>query len=576
MSVIHPSHRAEFRRGAWIVALLGIAMAAMLGFRLPEAVGAVPAYAPLHTALETVSIAVAVLVFAIGWSSPRPETPRNVVLIGQLMLGAAILDFAHLLSYQGMPDFVTPSDPEKAIAFWFAARALTAAAMLVAAFLRWDSPSRRAEGVGWLVLVLALAAGVHGVVLFHPGVLPRSFVPQLGLTPFKLAVEYVLIGFFLLAALALARQLARPRSFGTSALLAASLTMAMSEAFFTRYVSVTDGYNLVGHLYKITAFFFLYRALVVETVKRPYAALESARDQLAAMLEALPDQVFEVDGKGRVLALHAGREGFLVPSGDPRRPMDLPALLPPDAARTCLDAIAEARRAGRAHGAEITLDLRDGPRAFELSVARHGHEDQERFVVVSRDVTERKAMQWRIQRLAYFDTLTDLPNRSLLLDRLEMALRQHDRMGEFGAVLFIDLDDFKKLNDAEGHAAGDTMLQDVAERLQSAVREADTISRYGGDEFVVVLGDLGPDATLARANAHVVAERIRSSLAAPFSVGVQRSGGPPCVAEHRGTASIGIALFKRKAESKHTLLQRADAAMYEAKQSGGNAIRFAA
>jgi diguanylate cyclase (GGDEF)-like protein/PAS domain S-box-containing protein len=185
-------------------------------------------------------------------------------------------------------------------------------------------------------------------------------------------------------------------------------------------------------------------------------------------------------------------------------------------------------------------------------------------VVIFQDVSERKANEARIHDLAFYDPLTRLPNRRLLLDRLGLALPASARRDSYGAVLFLDLDNFKVLNDTRGHEFGDLLLVEVARRLMSCVRAQDTVARLGGDEFVVMLEDLDEDAGRAAAQAEAVGEKIREALSADYSLQTHR---------HQCSSSIGITLFKGTEVGGGELLKRADVAMYQAKAAGRNTIR---
>ncbi|MDO8292426.1 MAG: EAL domain-containing protein [Gallionella sp.] len=186
-------------------------------------------------------------------------------------------------------------------------------------------------------------------------------------------------------------------------------------------------------------------------------------------------------------------------------------------------------------------------------------------IVTFVDITQRKKTEDEIHRLAFYDSLTGLPNRRLLLDRLQHALASSARSGRHGAIMFIDLDNFKVINDTRGHDRGDMILIETARRLQSCVREGDTVARLGGDEFVVMLEDLGSKAKEAAAQAEEVGEKIRGNLNQSYML--DENG-------YRSTASIGISLFVDRTTSADTLLKNADIAMYQAKGAGRNAVRF--
>ncbi|MGC2518359.1 MAG: EAL domain-containing protein, partial [Burkholderiales bacterium] len=189
------------------------------------------------------------------------------------------------------------------------------------------------------------------------------------------------------------------------------------------------------------------------------------------------------------------------------------------------------------------------------------------------DITLRKAAESRINNLAFYDTLTGLPNRRLLRERLEHLLARGARSLRHGAIMFLDLDNFKTLNDTQGHGVGDQMLIEVAQRLQSSVRQGDTVARLGGDEFVVMLEDLDAEGSAA-AQVEVVAEKILEALNQPCRLETPAGHGEQNTIHYHGTASIGITLFGDQGESVDELLRRADLAMYRAKAAGRNTLRF--
>jgi len=195
---------------------------------------------------------------------------------------------------------------------------------------------------------------------------------------------------------------------------------------------------------------------------------------------------------------------------------------------------------------------------------------------VAHDITEQKLAEEHIKHFAFYDSLTQLPNRRLLSDRLTLAFAASKRSQRYGALMFLDLDNFKPLNDEYGHEYGDLLLIEVANRLKVCVREIDTVARYGGDEFVVIVGDLDLDRNESLIQAGRVAQKIRTSLAQPYLLTVPQEGGRSATVEHRCTASIGVALFFNHEGSEEEVLKRADMAMYEAKEAGRNVVRFGA
>ena len=184
---------------------------------------------------------------------------------------------------------------------------------------------------------------------------------------------------------------------------------------------------------------------------------------------------------------------------------------------------------------------------------------------VGRDISEQKRREDEAQRLAFYDTLTGLPNRRLLMDRLGQSLIGNARSHRHGAVLFLDLDNFKDLNDTQGHDVGDLLLEKVANRLTTCVRQGDTVARFGGDEFVVMLEDLDDNIQAAIEQAGTVANKILTTLNLPFDLKGK---------SYYSTPSVGITLFNGKSDTIEELLKRADLAMYQAKAAGRNTLRF--
>jgi diguanylate cyclase (GGDEF)-like protein/PAS domain S-box-containing protein len=224
--------------------------------------------------------------------------------------------------------------------------------------------------------------------------------------------------------------------------------------------------------------------------------------------------------------------------------------------------------------------LRDGSKSQVVLETRHRRKDgscypaeirlqllgvEPRFVALVTDTTERRRAEEAIKHLAFFDPLTGLPNRRLLMDRLERAIAASRRSHRMGALIFIDLDDFKTVNDTLGHDQGDRLLRQVAKRLSSCIRESDTLARLGGDEFVVMLERLSAQTQEAASQAEVLANKLLAALRAP------------CELENRDfrcSASMGVALFGRQATSVEELMKQADMAMYRAKAAGRDTLRF--
>ncbi|WPC66186.1 EAL domain-containing protein [Rhodoferax ferrireducens] len=416
--------------------------------------------------------------------------------------------------------------------------------------------------------------------------------------------------------------------------------------------------------------------------------VQRSQNQLQATFDAIPDPLFVLGLDGRYYDCRSSRADLLAAPAEDLIGKTVSDVLPPEAASICLSALREANEKGTSTGKQFELQLAHGRAWFELSVARKsvGQGQEPRFIVLSRDITERKqaeealriaatafesqegmtvtdaqgavlrinrafteitgysadevvghnprllqsgrhdkafyAAMWEsirrtgswqgeiwnrrkngeaypellsitavkenggivthyvgtfmditrrkaaedeIRNLAFFDLQTGLPNRRLLLDRLQQALAAGARHRRQGALLLIDLDNFKTLNDTLGHDKGDLLLQQVAQRLASCVHEGGTVARLGGDEFVVMLENLSEHLEAAATQAETLAKRILASLKQTYSLDGY---------EYQSTASIGITLFSEQQETTEDLLKRADLAMYQAKAVGRNTLRF--
>ena len=193
---------------------------------------------------------------------------------------------------------------------------------------------------------------------------------------------------------------------------------------------------------------------------------------------------------------------------------------------------------------------------------------------VSRDITERKKHEEEIRQLAFYDPLTKLPNRRMLQDRLQIMLTARSRDEKFNALFFIDLDDFKTINDTQGHIMGDQLLIAVASRIQDSIREEDLVARIGGDEFVVMIANIDEDEVTASHLAEEIAEKIRLSICKPNKLSVKDNSGNKNELVFYCTPSVGISIFKSNLTSHDDILKQADVALYQAKAAGRNTIRF--
>ena len=524
-------------------------------------------YLPLHTTLETAAIVVAMLSFGIAWNAWAESRPGNVLLIGAALFGAGLLDFAHALSYQGMPDFITPSSPQKAIAFWLGARYLVAVGLLATALRPWrvslgsDIRYRLMAGVAAYVMTICWLA------LYRPDQLPDFFVAGRGLTPLKVLLEYVLVALYATTAALFYRQARRGAGLNGTDLFSAAAIAALSELCFTLYATVSDVFNIAGHLYKILSYGFIFRAVFVDSVRQPFQALNVALDKekdlsaeqhsFVRTLNMLDEAVLEITADGLIVRANAGWWKLIGAT--------------PVANFKLLDSMKEEDRDGfRLYLLELTDGLRDefhgrfrfaGTQAEKLMECRFVAERERdgrlsRVRGVLRDITQSQQQERHIAHMALHDPLTNLPNRALLEDRIRKAVQLADRGGHHVAVCFIDLDHFKNINDAYGHRSGDALLVSLSQVIKNHLLEGDTLARWSGDEFVILLPELA-SADRARQMARELVGLMHQTFELDgMSVNV--------------TFSMGVALYPSDGRNVGELLAKADRAMFHAKSQGRN------
>ena len=690
MATRTPARRFGLGPALWVLALVIVFIAscflpAVPLFAAPEH------YLALHSALEFFSITVAGMVFALGWNLRRSARGARLAWLGAVFLAVGLIDFAHTLSYPGMPVFVTPSSADKAIHFWLAARLIAAVGLLAHAVL----PERRGSSAaarGLTIAALALALSWAWVVLAHEESLPRAFVPGVGVTTFKRFVEIGLIALHLLAGVLLGRRGMREREPSSCWLAAAAGVLALSELYFTLYVEVTDLFNILGHTYKVIAFAMIYRAVFVAGVREPQDALTRERALLRGLIDSVPDLIAFKDTRGRYLGCNkafaeaygldeARIIGLTEAAVFPERPglggegMDEPVVSAPehheewledqDGRLRLLDTLrtpyrdndgaslgeirisrdfTERRRvreqnaererrvmlalegaglglwdwdvpsgkasfspvwarmlgydpeelaphvsswevrvhpddwrdiratlephlrgATDAYRAEYRLKHRDGHWIWVLGAGRvldRGEQGEPlRVVGIHEDISSRKAMEERLLQLATSDPLTGLWNRRHFAEMVKGELGRVRREQSRAALLLLDLDFFKRINDTHGHAAGDEVLRHFTATVSEQLREADVFARLGGEEFAILLPCI--DAL----GAVRVADRLRRRVA---DQPAQAPTGPL-----HYSVSIGATMLDRADEGYEASYARADEALYEAKRAGRNRVIMA-
>jgi len=302
--------------------------------------------------------------------------------------------------------------------------------------------------------------------------------------------------------------------------------------------------------------------------KRSEEALREREAKLTILLASMPDLVLMVDTSGNLTQcdLPAGDWFFTVPP--PFEGRSYSQVAPPPVVQALDEALAGIIGDGQPRVCELSAPAGGEERRFQMTVNQLADSSRfpSGFLVVVRDVTEQRRTEQKIRELSYHDVLTGLPSRRLLMDRLQLALAAAQRSRGFGALLFIDIDRFREVNDQCGYAQGDRLMVGVSERLRDCLRAGDTAARLGSDEFAVMLAELGGDLEEAKQRASAVCDKILAALAQPFAL---------AEGSWSGSASIGVRLFQAGSQGPEDILRRADRAMYEAKAAGRATWRFA-
>lgn len=308
-------------------------------------------------------------------------------------------------------------------------------------------------------------------------------------------------------------------------------------------------------------------SLLAQLYRSSQREVNAAQRRYEAIVRSSRDAIISKNLNGTVMSWNPAATEMFGYSATEMIGHSLLRLIPPERRDEERDILARIRRNESIEPFE-TVRVRKNGMLIDVSVSISPVHDAGGRVIgasnIARDISRQKAAEEAIRRLAYRDTLTGLANRRLLLDRLRHAVAMSQRSHAYGVVLFIDLDKFKLLNDTYGHEAGDALLVAVADRLKGAVRESDTVARYGGDEFVVLCENLSPLADEAWLRAQALVQKVGDALQADFPLG-------PVV--HRGGASVGFHVFRGDGEDIDNLLKAADASMYRAKSLRREALQ---
>jgi len=455
---------------------------------------------------------------------------------------------------------------------------LASSSLLLCAIRRWNRPARIAADILAMAIfflgAFPLIGYLHGTpLLYGGGVVPIALpstilfillsIALMAHAPARSRVLHIFLGSSTQARLI--------RAFLPSVALL-MLVVSLSDAELVPWLAranpaIVDTLSTILVLSAITLLIFIVAPRVGRDLDAAHKALTESQSIAAVAFES-SDGIVIADAGCTILRVNRAFSEITGYSADEAVGQKTNLLKSGHHDAAFYAAMWECILARGSWSGEIWNRRKDGeiyPHWLSITAVKGDAGEVTQYVATLTNITQRKEAEEEIRNLAYYDSLTHLPNRRLLLDRLKHALAASARSRQRGALLFLDLDDFKTLNDTLGHNIGDQLLVQVAERLMTQVRAADTVARLGGDEFVVLLEGLNANAETAAAETKKIGEGLLSKLEQPYNL----SGH-----EHRSTVSIGAALFGDNRENIDELMKRADIAMYKAKAEGNNSMRF--
>jgi len=514
----------------------------------------------LRTAADIFSVVVSALIFITGYRAILSVRKAATVWLGVAFLGVGLLDAMHLMSYADMPAAITPNSSQKQLFFWINARLLAAVAMLAYALPLSDSEIpyfRRRLALGLMLLV----SGVLAIIGFEwSDHLPALFIDGLGVTTLEIRLEWVVVGIHVLTLGVFGVRRTVLEQECLMALVFAVALSAVSELFsLLPMATAQDTPNAIGHVYRVFGYLYLFHATFNEALRRPLDRIQLQNERERVTLSAAPDGVLWVNERGQILLVNPAMETLSGYSAQQLVGQDISIFLPSHLRESHAGSLRDFFMAPhpRVMGKmDLKLMRSDGkmlPVDISLGYWEGGVAERHAIAYI-RDLTERKNFEESLRHKATHDQLTGLPNRWLFHLQLQQGLARAARTNLRVAVLLLDLDYFKTINDSFGHAVGDALLVQVGERLRAALRDNDVLARLGGDEFAILLTDLASVDEAFSVATKVLAKLQDGYKLQEFDV---YSGG-----------SLGIAFYPDDASEEETLLRYADLAMYQAKEAG--------
>lgn len=510
----------------------------------------------LHGTMEFFAVVLAALVFVTGYRAMLSERRAAVVLLGVAFLGVALLDLLHITSYYSTSSLTLVNTTQKSTFFWLCARLLAAVTLLVYALLPVASvvgKMRQRAAVGVVVGAVG-ALGLLGLV-WPPG-MPALFSAAHGFTALTVTLESCFITINLATLVVLWARHRMLTDDGLVGLGFAVSLLVVSECFTVLGNGGTNITNIASHFYRVVAYLYLFQAAFSQAMIRPWQRLNRQHLREEQVLNAAPDGILLVSQTGQILLVNPAMEKLSGYAAKELLGKNVDIFLPPHLRQRHAASVRGFFTPGARSmkGLELSLVRRDGETVpVSIALGLWVGEQENNAIAYIHDLRERKGFEASLRHRAAHDQLTGLPNRWLFNLQLNEALAQARRDDRYVAVLMLDLDDFKTVNDSFGHATGDTLLVQVASRLRATLRENDTLARFGGDEFAILIGDMQ-----STEEAIAFAEKLIAMMEETYLLHNQ---------EVHASGSIGLAFYPADAQDSEDLIAFADMAMYQAKRS---------